>query len=173
MGDSQKKFKGINNESCLQRATNGAHSTQTVSSPSLYIYTLAYHSKPHQLLLPLCLQVFLSLFVSMADPVPSEASKRACHVPERTKLHLAMLALQFGYAGFHVVSRAALNMGISKIVFPVYRNIIALILLAPFAYFLEKYVEINPFFSFSYPFLLLNIQILSPVIFFAGKIGQN
>ncbi|KAL6549572.1 WD repeat-containing protein wat1 [Orobanche hederae] len=33
-----------------------------------------------------------------------------------------MLALQFGYAGFHVVSRLALNMGISKIVFPVYRK---------------------------------------------------
>ncbi|KAM0003406.1 putative EamA domain-containing protein [Helianthus debilis subsp. tardiflorus] len=58
--------------------------------------------------------------------------------PERVQLHLAMLALQFGYAGFHVVSRAALNMGISKIVFPVYRNILAFILLLPFAYFLEK-----------------------------------
>nr|XP_043640252.1 protein WALLS ARE THIN 1-like [Erigeron canadensis] len=58
--------------------------------------------------------------------------------PERVQLHIAMLALQFGYAGFHVVSRAALNMGISKIVFPVYRNILAFILLLPFAYFLEK-----------------------------------
>ena len=58
--------------------------------------------------------------------------------PERVQLHVAMLALQFGYAGFHVVSRAALNMGISKIVFPVYRNILAFILLLPFAYFLEK-----------------------------------
>lgn len=58
--------------------------------------------------------------------------------PERTQLHLAMLALQFGYAGFHVVSRAALNMGISKIVFPVYRNLLAFFLLLPFAYFLEK-----------------------------------
>ncbi|KAF4346605.1 hypothetical protein F8388_011697 [Cannabis sativa] len=61
-----------------------------------------------------------------------------CSVPERLQLHGAMLALQFGYAGFHVVSRAALNMGISKLVFPVYRNIIALLLLLPFAYFLEK-----------------------------------
>lgn len=61
-----------------------------------------------------------------------------CSVPERIQLHGAMLALQFGYAGFHVVSRAALNMGISKLVFPVYRNIIALLLLLPFAYFLEK-----------------------------------
>ncbi|KAJ7957812.1 WAT1-related protein [Quillaja saponaria] len=49
-----------------------------------------------------------------------------------------MLALQFGYAGYHVVSRAALNMGISKLLFPIYRNIIALLLLLPFAYFLEK-----------------------------------
>ncbi|XP_043709474.1 protein WALLS ARE THIN 1-like [Telopea speciosissima] len=73
----------------------------------------------------------------MADS-GSAAAKRMCLVPERAKLHLAMLALQFGYAGFHVVSRAALNMGISKLVFPVYRNIIALLLLIPFAYFLEK-----------------------------------
>lgn len=64
--------------------------------------------------------------------------KKAFMIPERAKLHLAMLALQFGYAGFHVVSRAALNMGVSKVVFAIYRNIIALILLVPFAYFLEK-----------------------------------
>ncbi|XP_043712891.1 protein WALLS ARE THIN 1-like [Telopea speciosissima] len=73
----------------------------------------------------------------MADS-GSTPAKRMCSVPEKAKLHMAMLALQFGYAGFHVVSRAALNMGISKIVFPVYRNIIALALLIPFAYFLEK-----------------------------------
>ena len=57
---------------------------------------------------------------------------------EKVKLLVGVLALQFCFAGFHIVSRAALNMGVSKIVFPVYRNIIALVLLAPFAYFLEK-----------------------------------
>nr|GMC54932.1 protein WALLS ARE THIN 1-like [Ipomoea batatas] len=62
----------------------------------------------------------------MADTGGSAAAKRmGFAVPEKVQLHLAMLALQFGYAGFHVVSRAALNMGISKIVFPVYRNILA------------------------------------------------
>ncbi|XP_039142897.1 protein WALLS ARE THIN 1-like [Dioscorea cayenensis subsp. rotundata] len=66
------------------------------------------------------------------------ADKQICGVPEKVQLHGAMLALQFGYAGFHVVSRAALNMGISKLVYPVYRNIIALLLLLPFAYFFEK-----------------------------------
>lgn len=75
----------------------------------------------------------------MADTGGSVSSRRMwCSVPERLQLHLAMLALQFGYAGFHVVSRAALNMGISKLVFTVYRNVIALLLLLPFAYFLEK-----------------------------------
>ncbi|KAA8528697.1 hypothetical protein F0562_036052 [Nyssa sinensis] len=75
----------------------------------------------------------------MADTSSSVTVKRmGCSMPERLQLHLAMLALQFGYAGFHVVSRAALNMGISKLVFPVYRNIIAFLLLVPFAYFFEK-----------------------------------
>ncbi|XP_062097159.1 protein WALLS ARE THIN 1-like [Humulus lupulus] len=74
----------------------------------------------------------------MADLGSASGRRMWCSVPERLQLHGAMLALQFGYAGFHVVSRAALNMGISKLVFPVYRNIIALLLLLPFAYFLEK-----------------------------------
>lgn len=74
----------------------------------------------------------------MADAGGSASGRMWCSIPERLQLHMAMLALQFGYAGFHVVSRAALNMGISKLVFPVYRNIIALLLLLPFAYFLEK-----------------------------------
>ncbi|KAH7567203.1 hypothetical protein JRO89_XS07G0031700 [Xanthoceras sorbifolium] len=80
----------------------------------------------------------------MADPAGSASSSRMwCSVPEKLQLHLAMLALQFGYAGFHVVSRAALNMGISKLVFPVYRNIIALLMLLPFAYFLEKIEKVR------------------------------
>nr|WET60591.1 WAT2-1 [Panax ginseng] len=80
-----------------------------------------------------------------------------CSIPEKFQLHMAMLALQFGYAGFHVVSRAALNMGISKIVFPVYRNILALLLLLPFAYFLEKKDRPPLTLSFVVQFFLLAI----------------
>ncbi|GAA0178054.1 hypothetical protein LIER_29783 [Lithospermum erythrorhizon] len=78
-----------------------------------------------------------------------------CSIPEKAQLHLAMLALQFGYAGFHVVSRAALNMGISKVVYPVYRNILALVLLSPFAYFLEKKDRPPMTWSFMIQFFLL------------------
>lgn len=56
----------------------------------------------------------------------------------KLKLLIAVLLLQLCLAGFHIVSRTALDMGVSNIVFPVYRNIIALALISPFAYFLEK-----------------------------------
>lgn len=59
-------------------------------------------------------------------------------VSEKMKLLLALLILQLCFAGFHIVSRVALNIGVSKVVYPIYRNIIALILLGPFAYFVEK-----------------------------------
>ncbi|CAK9178469.1 unnamed protein product [Ilex paraguariensis] len=94
----------------------------------------------------------------MADATSSGTVKRmCCSIPERVQLHLAMLALQFGYAGFHVVSRMALNMGISKIVFPVYRNILAFLLLLPFAYFLEKKERPPISLSFAVQFFLLAI----------------
>ncbi|XP_057449338.1 protein WALLS ARE THIN 1-like isoform X2 [Lotus japonicus] len=59
-------------------------------------------------------------------------------VAERAKLHLALTFLQFCYAGNHIFVRIALDSGVSKLVFPVYRNITALLLLGPLAYFSEK-----------------------------------
>ncbi|KAF6158357.1 hypothetical protein GIB67_022437 [Kingdonia uniflora] len=59
-------------------------------------------------------------------------------VSDKMKFLISLIALQFCYAGFHFVSRLALNMSVSKVVYPVYRNIIALLLLGPCAYFLEK-----------------------------------
>ncbi|CAK9317281.1 unnamed protein product [Citrullus colocynthis] len=91
----------------------------------------------------------------MADGGSVSGSRMWCSIPEKLQLHGAMLALQFGYAGFHVVSRAALNMGISKLVFLVYRNIIAFLLLLPFAYFLEKKERPPITFNFLLQFFLL------------------
>ncbi|XP_021897560.1 WAT1-related protein At3g18200 [Carica papaya] len=76
-------------------------------------------------------------------------------VSEKTKLLLALVALQFCFAGFHIVSRVALNIGVSKVVYPVYRNIIALLLIAPFAYFLEKKERPPLTFSLLVQFFLL------------------
>ncbi|KAJ4823004.1 hypothetical protein Tsubulata_000377 [Turnera subulata] len=62
---------------------------------------------------------------------------------ESAKLHIAMIIFALANAGNHVVVRAALNMGVSKFVFLVYRNIIALFLLAPVAYFIENMEQVH------------------------------
>ncbi|XBI09913.1 hypothetical protein VPH35_137359 [Triticum aestivum] len=92
----------------------------------------------------------------MVDAVDA---RRVCGMPEKAQLHVVMLALQFGYAGFHVVY-LPLNMGIGKLVFPVYRNIITLILLVPFAYFLEK--KDRPKLTLNFGFYLLGLDNTSP-----------
>ena len=48
---------------------------------------------------------------------------------------LAMLALQFSYAGIALLSRGALLEGMSPRVFVVYRQAIATLVIAPLAYF--------------------------------------
>lgn len=58
--------------------------------------------------------------------------------PGKLKLVAALFVMVFCSAGLHIVSRIALNIGVSKIVFILYRNITALLVLGPFAYFLEK-----------------------------------
>ncbi|KAK7818294.1 protein walls are thin 1, partial [Quercus suber] len=63
----------------------------------------------------------------------SDSAQRMCAMPERAKLHLAMIVCQLGFAGNHIILKIALNMGISLLVFPVYRNIVALVALVPFA----------------------------------------
>ncbi|KAK8940367.1 WAT1-related protein [Platanthera guangdongensis] len=63
---------------------------------------------------------------------------RDSHISAKLKLISAVLLLHLCYASSHIVSRAALNLGVSKMVLLVYRNIIATVLVAPFAYFLEK-----------------------------------
>ncbi|KAF5934218.1 hypothetical protein HYC85_030389 [Camellia sinensis] len=74
---------------------------------------------------------------------------------EKMKLLVALLVLQLCFAGFHIVSRLALNIGVSKVVYPVYRNIIALLLLSPLAYFLEKKERPPLTFSLLVQFFLL------------------
>lgn len=80
---------------------------------------------------------------AIADSAMAEAggsgSWRLCTVPETAKLHMAVIVFQLGYAGNHIIFQAALNMGVSKFVLPLYRNSIAVLVLFPFAYILEKY----------------------------------
>ncbi|KAJ4981742.1 hypothetical protein NE237_032579 [Protea cynaroides] len=56
------------------------------------------------------------------------ADSGSSSMPEDVQRYLIMLAVQFGYAGSHVLSRVALNTGINMTVFLVYKYIIVLLL---------------------------------------------
>ncbi|KAJ4969803.1 hypothetical protein NE237_002902 [Protea cynaroides] len=51
--------------------------------------------------------------------------------------YMAMV-VQFTYAGSKILIKIALNKGLSQLVFMVYRHLIAMLLLGPLAYFLER-----------------------------------
>ena len=64
------------------------------------------------------------------------------------KPYLMLLAVQFGSAGMFIFAMDAIKKGMSHYVFIVYRNAIASITLAPFAFVLER--SLSPYFSYSF-----------------------
>jgi len=56
----------------------------------------------------------------------------------RCKPYIAMISLQFGYAGMNVITKVSLNHGMSHYVLVVYRHAFATISIAPFALMLER-----------------------------------
>lgn len=57
---------------------------------------------------------------------------------ERNKPYLVMIFIQFVYAGMSLLSKAAITEGMNPYVFVVYRQALASLALAPFAFFIEK-----------------------------------
>lgn len=56
------------------------------------------------------------------------------------KAHTALGLVQVLSGGYHVITKVALNVGVNQLVFCLLRDLIALSILAPVAYFQEKYV---------------------------------
>lgn len=62
-------------------------------------------------------------------------------VMDRCKAYIAMISLQFGYAGMNIITKVSLNRGMSHYVLVVYRHAFATAAIAPFALFLERKVR--------------------------------
>ncbi|XP_029121439.2 WAT1-related protein At1g21890 isoform X2 [Elaeis guineensis] len=80
----------------------------------------------------------------------------------RVKPYLAMVFLQFGFAGMYVISVATLKQGMSHYVLVVYRNAIATAVVAPFALWFEK--KARPKMTLSNFLKIMALALLEPVL---------
>ncbi|KAL3840008.1 hypothetical protein ACJIZ3_024599 [Penstemon smallii] len=80
----------------------------------------------------------------------------------KMKPFLAMVALQFGYAGMYIITLLSLRTGFSHWILVVYRHIVATLVFSPFAYFLEK--KTRPKMTKSVFLKIIVLAFLEPVL---------
>ncbi|KAK4481782.1 hypothetical protein RD792_012693 [Penstemon davidsonii] len=81
---------------------------------------------------------------------------------EKAKPYIAMICLQFGYAGMNIITKVSLNRGMSHYVLVVYRHAFATAVIAPFALILER--KVRPKITFKIFLQLFVLGLLGPVI---------
>ncbi|CAN4118371.1 unnamed protein product [Withania somnifera] len=81
---------------------------------------------------------------------------------QRAKPYIAMISLQFGYAGMNVITKVSLNGGMSHYVLVVYRHAFATLAIAPFALVLER--KLRPKMTFMMFLQIFILGLLGPVI---------
>ncbi|KAF7803974.1 WAT1-related protein [Senna tora] len=81
---------------------------------------------------------------------------------ERCKPYIAMISLQFGYAGMNIITKVSLNRGMSHYVLVVYRHAFATAAIAPFALVLER--KVRPKITFLMFMQIFVLGLLGPVI---------
>ncbi|XP_009788498.1 WAT1-related protein At5g07050-like [Nicotiana sylvestris] len=85
-----------------------------------------------------------------------------CSFFQRAKPYIAMISLQFGYAGMNIITKVSLNRGMSHYVLVVYRHAFATAVIAPFALILER--KIRPKMSLMMFLQIFVLGLLGPVI---------
>ncbi|CAK7339865.1 unnamed protein product [Dovyalis caffra] len=78
------------------------------------------------------------------------------------KPYIAMISLQFGYAGMNIITKVSLNRGMSHYVLVVYRHAFATAVIAPFAIVLER--KVRPKITFPIFMQMFVLGLLGPVI---------
>ncbi|KAI5575064.1 hypothetical protein POPTR_010G209200v4 [Populus trichocarpa] len=81
---------------------------------------------------------------------------------DKAKPFLAVVLMQFGYAGMSIISKHALNEGMSQHVLVVYRHAVATIVIAPFAFIFDR--KVRPKMTLSIFFKIMLMGLLEPTI---------
>lgn len=81
---------------------------------------------------------------------------------QSSKPYIAMISLQFGYAGMNIITKVSLNRGMSHYVLVVYRHAFATAVIAPFAIILER--KVRPKITFPIFMQIFVLGLLGPVI---------
>ncbi|GMH31359.1 hypothetical protein Nepgr_033202 [Nepenthes gracilis] len=87
---------------------------------------------------------------------------KALGVLHKAKPYLAVVCLQFGYSGMHVINAVTLKRGMNHYVLTVYRHVAATLAIAPFALVLER--KIRPKMTLSVFLKIMLLALLEPVI---------
>ncbi|XP_010091381.2 WAT1-related protein At4g08300 [Morus notabilis] len=80
----------------------------------------------------------------------------------KMKPYLAMVSLQFGYAGMYIISMVSFKHGMSHFVLSVYRHVVAFLIMAPFAIVLER--KIRPKMTLPIFLRIMVLGFLEPVL---------
>ena len=67
--------------------------------------------------------------------------EKLCQGLKKVKPYLAIVSLQFGYAGMYIITMVSFKHGMSHYILAVYRHVVATLVIAPFAFVLERSVS--------------------------------
>ncbi|KAJ6337424.1 hypothetical protein OIU76_007157 [Salix suchowensis] len=88
--------------------------------------------------------------------------EKLCQWLQKVKPYLAMVSLQFGYAGMYIITMVSLKHGMSHYILAVYRHVVATLVIAPFAFVLER--KIRPKLTLPIFLRIMALGFLEPVL---------
>ncbi|KAH0878192.1 hypothetical protein HID58_065586 [Brassica napus] len=93
-----------------------------------------------------------------------ESEKMWGSLMNRVKPYLAMISMQFGYAGMYIITMVSLKHGMNHYILAVYRHAIATVVIAPLLFFMKEIRKIRPKMTFRIFLQIALLGFIEPVL---------